>query len=332
MNIRPTEFPKYIEDLSSSFRSAQVLFTAQRLGLFAALGKNALSAQELASQLQLGLRGTQILCDALCALSLLSKKDTRYFNTADGLKYLCPDSEFNLLGIIKHRATLYARWGRLFEVLQSGKPVAAQDIDPKLALSPQDFARSMANVGLAAAKETAAALRLKPGCRVLDIGGGPGIYALEFARTFPDISIAILDTADTLEVAQESIQRAGMQERITLLPGDAFSMPFAENSFDFILLSNVVHSYSPAKNLELIHHCRRVLAPEGRICIKDFILDPQRTSPQEAALFAVNMLVNTEEGNCFTVEEIKQWFAEAGLAFEAVIPLSPPSSLVMGRG
>ena len=48
------------------------------------------------------------------------------------------------------------------------------------------------------------------------------------------------------------------------------------------------------------------------LLIRDHIMDEQRTQPQEGALFAINMLVNTQGGDTYTFHEVEQGLREAG--------------------
>jgi hypothetical protein len=43
-------------------------------------------------------------------------------------------------------------------------------------------------------------------------------------------------------------------------------------------------------------------------------MDPSHTSPKAGALFAVNMLVNTQAGSTYTFDEYKQDLNEAGFS------------------
>jgi hypothetical protein len=63
------------------------------------------------------------------------------------------------------------------------------------------------------------------------------------------------------------------------------------------------------------------LKDEGRLIIKDRFLDPARTSPAWTTAFAVHILVNTEKGECFTIEESRQWIEHAG--FQRIEELEP---------
>jgi hypothetical protein len=58
----------------------------------------------------------------------------------------------------------------------------------------------------------------------------------------------------------------------------------------------------------------RAMVPGGRIVIRDHVMEPDRTEPRDGAIFAVNMLVNTEGGSTYTYEEIRNWLETAGFA------------------
>ena len=72
----------------------------------------------------------------------------------------------------------------------------------------------------------------------------------------------------------------------------------------------------PDGNIALFRKVHDALVPGGRIVIRDHVMSPDRTAPRAGALFAVNMLVGTEEGGTFTLDEIASWLVEAG--FERV--------------
>lgn len=319
-----------IDAISNGYRQAQVLFTANRLDIFSTLGEQSLSSEELAEKLKADPRAMRILCDALVAIGVLDKSEGVYRNNQLSKVYLLPDSQQNKIGILRHGAKLYETWGRLFDVVLTGKPVACESIDPRLQGDERIFAQAMADVGRVSAKMTAEALDLRRVKKALDVGGGPGLYAIAFAQKQPDLQVYILDNEKTLQVAQENITRAGLEDQVHPLPGDALQDEYGEG-YDFILLSNFIHIYSSETNAGVIQKCARALAPNGRVCVKDFILDENRVHPPGGALFAINMLVNTEEGDCYTAEDVSKWYEQAGLVYEETIELTEQSRLVIGR-
>jgi hypothetical protein len=48
--------------------------------------------------------------------------------------------------------------------------------------------------------------------------------------------------------------------------------------------------------------------------MRDFILDPSKTSPPQAAIFAVHMLTNTHGGSTYTLEQYDSWLRQAGFS------------------
>lgn len=322
--------PDPIERLVDGFRTAQVVLTANRLGIFALLDQGSLEASEIAEGLNVGVRGIEILCDALVSLDVLRKESGRYGNSKIASEYLLPSSPSSKAALLLHSARLYERWGKLYETIKRGEPVLEGNESPDLARNEADFARAMADSARVSARELASELDLQDARRLLDVGGGPGVFAIELAKANPGLAIVVMDSEKTLQVAARNVKAAGLSDRIGFRIGNAFHDDPGQD-FDFVLLSNVIHSYSADQNRELIRRCGQALRAGGRICVKDFVLNADRTSPAPAALFAVNMLVNTEAGNCYTLDEIRDWLERAGFQHEETRPVSRFSMLILGR-
>jgi cyclopropane fatty-acyl-phospholipid synthase-like methyltransferase len=319
-----------IDLLSGGYRYSQILFTANRLRIFEILGKRTVSLEELAGETGASRRGLRILCDALTTLTLLEKSEQGYRNSDLALAGLLPGAPRSRAAILLHGAELYERWGGLYDAVKTGNPVPRERVDPRLQGDERRFAEAMADSARAIAGQTADSVDLSNATRLLDVGGGPGVYAVEFVRRNPSLKVTILDDENTLQVAKQKIEESGLAESITLQAGDAFEASLAAH-YDFIFLSNLVHAYSNDSNRRLVTRLAGSLVPGGLMCIKDFLLEPDRTAPPWAAVFAVNMLVNSEEGDCYTVDEVKQWFQAAGLRFENLVELTPQTRLALAR-
>ncbi len=319
-----------LDRLAAGYRGAQVLFTAVRLDLFTRLAAGERSAEEVAADLGADPRGVRILLDASTALGLLDKRDGRYRNGEIARRHLAPDAPEPKAAIVRHGARLYERWGRLYDAVLRGEPAPEAALDPRLDGGEEGFAHAMADVARASARTTVEALDLDGVATALDVGGGPGLYAIEMARARPDLVATVLDRPATLEVAGENARRAGLADRVRLRPGDALAGGFG-GPYDLVFTSNVVHIYSPEDNRRLLRNAVAALAPGGRLAIKDFLLDPDRTSPPGGALFAVNMLVSTAGGASYSAEEVTGWLAGLGLAVESITDLTAQSRLLVAR-
>ena len=145
----------------------------------------------------------------------------------------------------------------------------------------------------------AAQLHLEQAQTLLDLGGGPGTYALAFLPTNPRLRAAVCDREAALEVAKEIASTHKARRRLSYVPLDFCKEPIP-GTYDVIWYSNVLHLYSPKENRAIFRRARAALKPGGRFIIQDaFLCDREGLYPTEASLFAVSMLLFTEQGNTY---------------------------------
>ena len=65
--------------------------------------------------------------------------------------------------------------------------------------------------------------------------------------------------------------------------------------------------------------------------MQDFILNPDKTGPQHAALCSLNMLVGTDSGASYSELDYTDWMKTAGFSDVCRINLPGPSGLIVGR-
>lgn len=65
--------------------------------------------------------------------------------------------------------------------------------------------------------------------------------------------------------------------------------------------------------------------------MQDFILNPDKTGPQQAALFSLNMLVSTDAGASYSESEYRNWMSVAGFSEVTRINLPGPTGLIVGQ-
>lgn len=118
--------------------------------------------------------------------------------------------------------------------------------------------------------------------RVLEVAPGPGYFAIELAK-LGDYQITGLDISETfVEIARANAANAGVN--IHFQQGNASSMPFAAESFDFLLCRAAFKNFS--EPLRALDEMYRVLKPGG----KAVIIDLRRDASMESIRQAVNYM------------------------------------------
>ena len=154
--------------------------------------------------------------------------------------------------------------------------------------------------------------------RLLDVGGGAGTNAIAFCREYPDLLATVFDLPQTLTLTKKIVEEAGLEHRIKLAPGN-FNTDSFDGVYDVALMSDVLHYQNGETNAALVGKIFDHLTRDGRLIIKDRFLDGSRTSPAWTTAFAVHIMVNTEQGQCFTAQEAMNWIRQAG--FQSVVEL-----------
>jgi ubiquinone/menaquinone biosynthesis C-methylase UbiE len=120
--------------------------------------------------------------------------------------------------------------------------------------------------------------QITPGSKVLEVAPGPGYYAIELAK-LGDYDITGLDISKTfVEIASKNAAKAGV--RVDFRQGNASNMPFADDSFDFLVCCAAFKNFTePKRALEEMY---RVLRPGGRALIIDLRKDASQDSINQA--------------------------------------------------
>ena len=99
-------------------------------------------------------------------------------------------------------------------------------------------------------------------CRILDVGTGPGFFAIALASLGHEV-VAVDYTEAMLEEAAANAQKAGLADRILFLQMDAQDLTFPDDTFDFIVTRNVTWVLEHPDEAYVSWH--RVLKPGGTL-------------------------------------------------------------------
>ena len=289
----------------------KILLTAVQLDLFSVLKGNSLTVNQIAEVRGLNPRALEVVMNALVAMRVVAQEDTMYANTAVAERYLVqsgPEYVGHLLTL--HNAE-WNNWGQLEEAVKTGESPVKQHVfetNPELGAQVLTV---LDRIGRGSGPALAQRLNLSEAKRMLDVGGGAGTNAIAFCREYPGLTATVFDLPATLNVTQRCVEEAGLLSRIHLQPGNFHEDAF-QGSYDVALMSDILHYQDGKTNAALVEKIHACLNEGGRLIIKDRFLDPSRTSPAWTTAFAVHILVNTEKGECFTIEESHRWMEQAG--------------------
>jgi ubiquinone/menaquinone biosynthesis C-methylase UbiE len=135
------------------------------------------------------------------------------------------------------------------------------------------------------------ARQLPGGSAVLEVAPGPGFLAIELAK-LGSCRIVGLDVSKSfVRIATENASRAGVE--VTFREGNASSMPFESDSFDFVCCRAAFKNFS--EPVQALHETYRVLKPGGKAGIHDLRRDASpeaiRAAVKEMGLGWLNSLL-----------------------------------------
>jgi SAM-dependent methyltransferase len=298
--------------LSGAFLRPRILISAAELDLFSLLAKGPRAVEELCTETGWDRRGLTVLMDALAAIDLISKtEDGRYGVDESTAALLSRDGERSILPMILHRGRMWESWTCLTDIVKSGFKCSPIAFTEKSDEDMETFIGAMHVVGRAMAEKIAARIDLKGFNRMLDVGGGSGVYAMAILRKAENLRATVFDLPQVVEIAARRLAQDGFIDRVDLVAGDYMTDDLPDGH-DLHLLSAVIHIQSREGNRKLYQKTYRSLLPGGTLLIRDYFMDSSRTVPVEGAIFAVNMLAATEGGNTYTVDEVGQDLVDAG--------------------
>jgi len=282
------------------------------------------SLDTLASELGLNPRGLRLLLDGSVAVGLLEKDGGQYRNTVEANVFLTPGKPGDLTAALRYNRDVYPAWGRLTELVKTGAPVEPPSLH--LGADPartRTFVMSMHGRASAIGRSVVPLLKLEGKKHLLDIGGGPGTYAVLIAKGFPGLRCTVMDLPAVVAIAAELIEQQGMSASVGTVPGDYRTTPFPQG-VDAVNFFGMLHQESPNTIRDLMRRAFEALDPGGVVHVMDMMTDASHTKPAFSALFGINMALTKEDGWVFSDAELKGWMEEAGFTGFTVDPLPPP--------
>ena len=312
---------------------SRILFVAAKLELADRIADGAKSAAELAPETGTHAPSLHRVMRSLAGLGVLTEREGQKFALTPLGRALRKDAPGSA------HATVLTLGGQLFwraweEVLYSvetGKTafekVHGMPAFDYLAQHPDEaslFSQTMVGIHGEETPAVAAAYDFSPFRTVVDVGGATGNMLSAILTRHPAPRGILFDLPHVVRDAPAFLKSRGVADRVTIEAGSFFeSVPKGADAY---VLSHIIHDWSEEQCLTILGHCRRAIAPNGRLLIVEMVIPPGDT-PHPGKLLDITMLV-MPGGQERTPDEYRSLLAKAGFRLERVVPTASAVSVV----
>ena len=249
---------------------ARSIVAGARLGVFEALGQGSMSVPELARATGCSQAGIAALSAALVGAELLRRRGDQLENTAVARKWLVPGVEGALPEVVLFLGYCQELLVDLEEQVRTGQVQRLHEME-----HPPEFWKAyMGALGSFAKLASKEVVRRYshdgPLLRLLDLGGGHGMFSCALVRRNEGLVAEVLDLPEACEAARPLVEAEGLSERVLHRPGDFRKDPLGEG-YDMALIFNVLHNATEEEARGLIERAHAALRPGGTLLVCDAV-------------------------------------------------------------
>lgn len=328
--------PGPLLSLSGAYWKSCALHAAVKLDVFTPLEAGPATAAQLAPGLGCEARALGMLLTAMCGLGLLKREGDSFALSEQAAAFLVRNSPRYQGHIIRHHMNLVESFGHLDQAVRTGKRVRGGREWTEA--DRQDFLLGMFNMAMGIAPKLAPLLDAQltaaglPGMagrtRLLDLGGGPGTYAVHFCLAYPGLLATVFDMPTTRPFAEATAERFGLGYgqggRLSFVPGD-YTRDALPQGFDLAWLSHILHGEAPDMAAHIVRKAAEGLNPGGVLMVHEFLLSDSLDGPEFPALFSLNMLLGTDGGQSYSGAQLAEMLTAAGLTRITRLGFSGPN-------
>jgi 2-polyprenyl-3-methyl-5-hydroxy-6-metoxy-1,4-benzoquinol methylase len=314
----PKTSPEKVFSLRETVFAYDLFITAvSHFDFFNWLNKNPADIATICRELNIKERPADVMLTLFKAYGFIEERQGKFYISNTARDYLISQSSFDLSSYV---SSLMNRpiCADMKKVLQTGKPAnwAAAKAGKEWSASMEDdkfaasFSSGMNSRGAYLASGVVKAVNLKGYYKLLDIGGASGIYAAAFVTAFPHLKAAVFEKPPVDKVAQYSIKKLGLTDKIDIVAGDVFKENLPPG-YDIHLVSHVLHDWGIKECKTILNNSFNTLKPGGMIIIHSAHINREKNGPLSVAEYSV-LLMFLSQGKCYSVGEMQELLEEAG--------------------
>jgi hypothetical protein len=331
--------PETIMKIGTGFWPSKILLSAIKFQLFTKLAANIkMSGKDIKNELNLNCSDRHVFdfLDVLTGLGFLQREGlletAQYSNTPDTNTFLDKKKASYIGGILEMmNDRLYSFWGNLEEGLLSGLPQnEAKRSEDFFGLIYQDpkklrgFINAMTGIQMGNFITFAERFDFSKYKTMVDVGGSAGLLSIMVAIHNVHMMCTTFDLPPVEPIANETINRFGVADRVKSRSGDFFADTFPRA--DVITMGNILHDWDEEKKLMLMKKAYEALPDGGAFIAIESLIDDERKENLFGMMMSLNMLIETGTGFDYTTADFERWAKAVGFKSMAFIPLAGPSS------
>ncbi len=308
--------PERLMQFTFGFAPPLIIEAAIRHRLFDVLDTSAKSIEALCGETRTSARGLRAIANALVGLKLLTKDTSgRYALTPESATFLVRGKPtFHGAFFLLTSQSMLPQWGKLHEVVRTGRPGQQINQESDGVSFFLRFVEEIFPIHYPAAKRLGEALnvsRASGPLSVLDLAAGSGVWSIALAEQSKQVSVTAIDWAGVIPITQKVASRCGVADRFRFVAGDLSEAEFG-SGHAIATAGHILHSEGEARSRLLLKRAFDALAPGGTMAIAEILVVADRTAPLPGLIFSINMLVNSDQGDTFSLEAISEWLRDAG--------------------
>ncbi len=332
-SVTPAVTPERIMQFAWGYIPPLALEAGIRHRIFDVLDEGRKTVEEVHAATGASVRGLSAVMNALVGLNFLAKDAQGVYSlTAESAAFLVSTKPSFQGGIIKHTSEqLLPKYLKLNEIVATGKPAVAVNQETAGGEFFEQFVVDIFPMSYPSAQVLAKTLDFDAAGRpvsVLDLAAGSGVWGIALAQSSEHVQVTAVDWPEVLPVTQKTVGRFGLSDRFSFVEGDLLAADFG-TGHNVSTLGHILHSEGEERSRKLLAKVFAALASGGTIAIAEFLVDEDRRGPVSGLFFAVNMLVNTDNGGTYSFAEISAWLAEAGFVNARMVAAPGPSPLIL---
>jgi hypothetical protein len=315
-NFDPKVNGESLGGLARGYQESLLVYNAYKIGIFEVLGNNAKDIASIAQELGCLPERLGYLLNVLVPMGLIEKRDGRYCNSSIVQTFLLSNSRFYQGDLLELQLSPKRRqqWDRIDEWLRGESSGTVRKSEPDEVFNPS-FIRAMAQGALSneAFKETIIQIAnhqcFQAARRLLDLGGGHGLYAIALKQIRPELDVVVYDLPHVGQVAEEYSRQYDTE--VSFVPGNFYKddLPMKQ---DIILAFDILYPAPGPQKKMVIEKMYNALNPEGYLLLKQLFLDDTRTKPKGAAFFSLCLSLGNFMSHVSTVQEAEEMFNDTG--------------------